>query len=499
MRLNRITFIVALLVIALLIISCNKKHEKAPVKEIGSYISNEKYERLNDSYSDVVKPSDTYGKLVPYLGDVIKFDYSSVVEAFGDEETFELYARGESDGDVFTLQTFGLCTAEGKIVTDPVYSQILYNDSYYLCTRLETRNNADIYAITDFVSEDGSIVVNNQDERPIYILNNTQIVTFYGSGTYSYDFKTFYNSEGKKLENSKGNDIDRNGLRYEMIHDETTNNYYWYLTDSLGNRVSDNYYYCILTDGGYYLTNRNEFYGILDSNGETVVPCECSQILYENGFVACKKENHILVYDDNLTLQYELDFSKYGDHFIDSVTILKIPENGIVFTTNDTKAFNGVSVIYLDKDGKVLCSGLESPNVNSTHNAIIIDNVIYSMKGEKLGEGIEDKYSILKTYDNGNILCSTKEGQYYTINLLTHSVIQEYSYYDSEKELAYVSKKDWTQVFEPSTAEMITMQQSRYYYLDSAIGEIICYKKNGYSITENDLNDILVKKFVAVD
>lgn len=517
MRSNRIKrgqYIIALCIIALLTFGCGNKAEtssktedtktaidgeKTSFQEIGSYNSNEKYERMYDSYTDVVKPSDSYGKLVPYLGDVIKFDYSSVVEAYGDEETFELYSRVESDGNVFSLQTFGLCTAEGKIVTDPVYSQILYNDSYYLCSRLVTKDGNQLYAITDFVSEDGSIVINKQNERPIYILNNTEIATFYGSGAYSYDFTTIYNSKGQMLANPLGNDIDKNGLRYEGSYDETTGNYSCYLTDASGKKVSDTYSYCILTDGGYYITNLDEVCGVLDSSGKTVIPCECSQILYENGLVACKKENSITVYDDKLTLQYELDFSKYGEHFVDSIRILKIPANGIVLATDDTKAFDGKRVIYMDKNGQVICSSSYSPNENTTQNAIIIDEKVYSMKGEYIGDGIKDEYIVKETYDNGNVLVSTMEGRYYTFDLATQSILQEYSYYDREKKLAYVSQKDLTQVFEPSTGEMIAIQQSRYYYLDSAIGEITCYKKNGYSITENDFNGIIVKKFADVD
>lgn len=478
---------------------CMESSVATTFQEIGSYSSNEKYDRLYSHYASVVEPSDSYGKIVPYLGDVIKFDYSSVVENFGNEEVFEIYARLESDGDVFTLQTFGLCTADGKIVTDPVYSQILYNDSYYLCTRLQNEENGPIYAITDFVSEDGSIVVNNQNEIPIYILDSTQIVNFYENGVYSYDRMTFYNSQGQIIENSKGFDIDQNGLRFEGIYDEATDVFSCYLTDASGKRVSAEYDYITLTDGGFYTANREKTSGILDSTGEIAVPCECSQILYENGMVACKMGNHISVYDNELTLQYEYDFSKYGENFADSVVILKIPENGIVFTTNDAKAFDGDGVIYLNKNGQVVCSGSYSPNEYTAQNAIIIDEKIYSMKGENIGEGIEDTYQIVETYDNGNILVSTEEGIYYTFELETQSIIQEYSYYDREKKLAYVSHKNLTQVFEPSTGEMITMQQSRYYYLDSAIGEIKCYKKNGYSLSENEANEILVKKFVDED
>lgn len=509
MRLNKFKCIVSVLMMFFLAFGCSNKYEKLSendsvdeklsFQEIGSYSSNEKYDRLYDSYTNVVKPSDSYGKLVPYLGDVIKFDYSSAAENYEDEETFELYARLESDGDVFTLQTFGLCTEEGKVVTDPVYSKILYNDSYYLCTRLVTADDKQIYAVTDYVSEDGSIVVNSQDEKPIYSLETTRIATFYGAGVYSYDLMTFYNSQGRIIENPKGSDIDRNGLRYEVTSDETADSYSVYLTDDSGKRVSDDYDYFILTDGGNYIAYRDEVCGVLNSSGKIIVPCECTQILYENGFIACKMEKQILIYDDNLTLQYELDFTKYGEHFIDSINILKIPENGIVFTTNDAKGFDGDRVIYLDKNGQVLCSGAYSLNENTTQNAIIIDEKVYSMKGEYVGDGIEDKYIIVETYDNGKILVSSQEGRYYTLDLSIPSILQEYSGYDREKELAYASGKILTQVFEPSTGKMLTMQQSRYYYMDSAIGEIKCYKKNGYSITENESDEILVKKFVDMD
>ncbi len=97
-----------LLCIAMTLNACKKevdpflKLSSVPNAQIS--VSTETVKRFFDYYNDTLTPSDEYGELVPFAGDILA--YKSTKE--GDQsKTYQVL--------------YGLCTADGRIVVDPVF------------------------------------------------------------------------------------------------------------------------------------------------------------------------------------------------------------------------------------------------------------------------------------------------------------------------------------------------------------------------------------------
>ncbi|MBO5783427.1 MAG: hypothetical protein J6R33_00500 [Clostridia bacterium] len=99
--------LVALLAV-LMLTSCAPKPFSVPeIKDIGPYVDNsENYYRFYPDYVDAFIPSDAYGEVYPFIGNSLDF--------------------GSYAGNTYL---YGLCTADGGIVCDPVYT-------YYGCVTL---------------------------------------------------------------------------------------------------------------------------------------------------------------------------------------------------------------------------------------------------------------------------------------------------------------------------------------------------------------------------
>lgn len=69
--------------------------------------SDEKVNRYNADYTDSFTPSTEYGKLIPFVGDVL------------------IYKSADAENtETVTKPVYGLCTASGAVVVDPVYDNV---------------------------------------------------------------------------------------------------------------------------------------------------------------------------------------------------------------------------------------------------------------------------------------------------------------------------------------------------------------------------------------
>ncbi len=86
--------------VVLMLASCAPRPFSVPeIKDLGPHIDHsENYYRFYEDYVDAFIPSDSYGEVYPFVGDVLDF--------------------GAYGGNGFL---YGLCTADGGIVCDPVY------------------------------------------------------------------------------------------------------------------------------------------------------------------------------------------------------------------------------------------------------------------------------------------------------------------------------------------------------------------------------------------
>ncbi len=108
--------------------------------DIGKYEA-DKVKRWRDGPMPELIPSDEYGQLYPYLGAVR--EYSADTDFYGYRER--------------TVNYYGLCTAEGVLVTDPVYTSVYCIDGEYLLVR-EYADASDIHTHAFVAASDGSYV-----------------------------------------------------------------------------------------------------------------------------------------------------------------------------------------------------------------------------------------------------------------------------------------------------------------------------------------------------
>ena len=95
----------------------------AELPDIGEYKTKGSPTYFDTALTEFV-PDDGYGTLAPYLGDM-----------------YEYYLDGGTSGssrakDPYTvIPIYGLCTADGRIVTAPIYKSVEDRDGYYLLER----------------------------------------------------------------------------------------------------------------------------------------------------------------------------------------------------------------------------------------------------------------------------------------------------------------------------------------------------------------------------
>ncbi|MBQ8696225.1 MAG: hypothetical protein IJ519_00745 [Clostridia bacterium] len=110
--------------------------------DIGEYEADE-LDRWQDGPMPELIPSDKYGRLHPYVGDVKEYSAYSVL-INGEMTVDQLY--------------YGLCTDDGTLVTDPVYTSITHHDGCYLLVTKYADKTMEIYSRAYIAAEDGSAV-----------------------------------------------------------------------------------------------------------------------------------------------------------------------------------------------------------------------------------------------------------------------------------------------------------------------------------------------------
>ncbi len=110
--------------------------------DIGEYEADE-LDRWYDGPMPELIPSDEYGALYPYFG-----------------ETREYSTYSELVNDVLTVKQdfFGLCTEDGTLVTDPIYTDIGFHDGKYLLSITYSDEDAVEYTRAFVAASDGSAV-----------------------------------------------------------------------------------------------------------------------------------------------------------------------------------------------------------------------------------------------------------------------------------------------------------------------------------------------------
>ncbi len=150
--------------------------------DIGKYEA-DKVKRWYDGPMPELIPTDEYGTLVPYAGDVA--EYEILNDGLGKDSVYGTYT---------TRLRYGLCTVDGVIVTDPLYDYIdEMIDGWYLMTSIDLSQS--LYDITVepyrrqyLVSFDGSRVYKLLDGRGQvqYMGNNVFCTWLWGDNKNRY-------------------------------------------------------------------------------------------------------------------------------------------------------------------------------------------------------------------------------------------------------------------------------------------------------------------------
>lgn len=146
--------------VLLLLASCAPKPFAVPeIKDIGPYVDNsENYYRFYSDYTDSFIPSEEYGLVYPFIGDAVDFG---------------------AYGGIGYL--YGLCTADGGIVCDPVYRyyETLSLGDYLFYVMILPEVEIDRETLYNSTKKDRYVIIRN-DGRVCRTLDGTYSVRVNG-------------------------------------------------------------------------------------------------------------------------------------------------------------------------------------------------------------------------------------------------------------------------------------------------------------------------------
>lgn len=228
--------------------------------DIGEYAERPVPVRWYADYTDTLIPSEEYGTLIPYLGKVKEFEGITGV----------------------MQQMYGLCTENGVIVTDPVYTGVSYcEDGYYLLTKVSPESSGPftLEYITYLAKTDGSWV------KELWV---GQTVRPAGAGIYESrdnitSTKSFYFSQdGYRLPVYDAQEVTGFEDGTVLIADESAHTAYF--ATLRADQISDTFYSAQpAADGHYIVSTDGELFGITDEKGEFLVPATHNTVSYNDG------------------------------------------------------------------------------------------------------------------------------------------------------------------------------------------------------------------------
>ncbi len=148
----------------------------AELPDIGKYKPKGSPTYFDTALTEFV-PDDGYGTLVPYLGDRSEY--------YLDEETAA--SRGLM-GTYFVTPIYGLCTADGRIVTAPIYKSVEYRDGYYLLERFKLANISSFLSSVFVGDTDVTYLIIPVDGSFVTELKTHGTASYCGDGIFAYPY-----------------------------------------------------------------------------------------------------------------------------------------------------------------------------------------------------------------------------------------------------------------------------------------------------------------------
>jgi len=179
-----------------------------------------------------------------------------------------------SNGNLFCSKDYKTYILDKNLnVGVDISNKIYVNNDTYAQNSEESVDSVDFY-------ENGKVVKNvpcrgiktaGYSEKGIYILSTPYSRSCGTSaGTYEY-----YNTKGENIFDksfARAENFDKNGLAKVSDDDK-----YYYLIDSTGKKISDEYSNIFLSND-YYIVTKNKMNGIIDKDGKQIVECKYSKV-----------------------------------------------------------------------------------------------------------------------------------------------------------------------------------------------------------------------------
>ena len=499
------SLLLAVAVLLTVFAACDKSDEnptKTPTQEftlaelpdIGEYKPKGSPTYFDTALTEFV-PDDGYGTLVPYFGD--RYEY------YFDDESAASLGRDEV---ITVTPIYGLCTADGRIVTAPIYKSVEYRDGYYLLERFNLVNISD-YLSSVFVGDmNVTYLIIPADGSFVTELKTRGTASHCGDGIFAYYYSSSKNSarmtyctaRGEILYFVKTQPFDStlsfyNGVALEenFVSESADgeSEYAYRFVDTSFNTVSSPAEAKEFRCGLFAVGNGHGKYGVTANGKDMLLPVEYDGVFGdENGIVAVKGSTAYAFDPDMKSLG---TFNIGGDGLKNNVEDARIVSpDAVCFSTSYTGTFllttSGKKQVLSDFYGVVFypdygvyslslndCGAVLDSDLNEVFRTPSNYSVNYWAAACRVPIFYATSFSSILAYD-------PKSGE-------THSFELADYFSDFENFLLTGSSEERTLALtDPATGEQKTKVDSLARTLKTARGTFIFYDCGSYAYTVDE-------------
>ncbi len=483
--------------ISLTVTSCGTKPEQQPASQFFKLTANptvsftkqskEIVGRYNAQYTDKFTPSDSYGEIMPFMGQYLT------------------YTGTTNDGSEKTIVSalYGICTEDGKIIVDPVYKSVkqvkLKNGNCFYIFRVDSKSTTktDSHII---ISHDGTWMSEISGNYEFSELSNEEMIVLlrtvkYKNGDIKYVYE-YYDYEGKKsfsyspLQNDsttasstisefKNGAAAVNETYTDPAGNVTTKGYY---VNKKGYSKFGTYTFAGEFSGGYaVVANQEGLYGVIDEKGSYFIKPTYKSITYnaELGYFACINE-------ENCTI---MDKSKNTVKVINTVdSVVNIVGAERLMYKKYSKATDKTEYFYLDSNEPFVFTGtgqFPSEHIGNGIYSCSYSNVCYFFNED--GQSIlicEDFGGIASSKGNYIVIQNKRKDKLYFIDFKTKTTLSsiEYAYCEGlgDKGLFVVEKDGLYSIYDATTGTFKVENCDLVEIMHSYNKDFFSVKKDGY-------------------
>ena len=466
----------------------------AELPDIGEYKPKGSPTYFDTALTEFV-PDDGYGTLVPYLGDRSEY--------YLDEETAA--SRGFI-GTYFVIPIYGLCTADGRIVTAPIYKSVEYRDGYYLLERFKLANISSFLSSVFVGDTDVTYSIIPADGSFVTELKTHGTASYCGDGIFAYPYlvsrdfvKTAYcTARGEILHFEKDEVVGfalsfYNGVALEETFVSESadgeSEYAYRFVDTSFNTVSSPAEAKDFRCGLFAVGNGHGKYGVTANGKDMLLPVEYNGVFGdENGIVAVKGST-AYAFDPDMKSLGTFDIG--GDGLKNNVEAARIVSpDAVCFSTSYTDTFllttSGKKQVLSDFYSVVFYPDYAVYTASFNAGGIVFDrdlNRVFVTPANYIVNYWESACNIPVFYDTSELsmlVFNPQSGE-------TRSF--EFADYFSDFEnflLTGSSKERTLALTDPVTGEQKTKVDSLARSLGTALGTLVFYDRGGYAYTVDE-------------